>query len=92
MIRVIYTKNRMTLRGHAGYAPRGQDIVCAAVSALVYALVAALEEKGAVREVHMQPGQVSVAGAEGCEAEFRMIHCGLAQLAARYPQYVHLEE
>lgn len=92
MIRVVYTKNRLTLRGHAGYAPRGQDIVCAAVSALIYALVAALEEKGAVQEVQIRPGQVSVASTEGCEAEFRMIRCGLAQLAARYPQCVHIEE
>lgn len=92
MIRVVYTKNRVTLRGHAGYAPRGQDIVCAAVSALIYALVAALEEKGSVREVQIRPGQVSVAGTEDCAAEFRVIRCGLAQLAARYPQCVQVEE
>ncbi len=92
MIHVVYTKNRLTLRGHADFAPRGQDIVCAAVSALIYALVAALEEKDAVREVQIRPGQVSVAGTEGCTAEFRVVRCGLAQLAARYPQCVHLEE
>lgn len=92
MICAVYTKNRLTLHGHAGYAPRGQDIVCAAVSALLYALVAALEEKDAVREVQIRSGQVTVAGAEGSEAEFRMIRCGLAQLAARYPQCVRLEE
>ncbi|MCL2741937.1 MAG: ribosomal-processing cysteine protease Prp [Oscillospiraceae bacterium] len=30
------------IRGHAGYAPKGGDIVCAAVSALGYTLVNAL--------------------------------------------------
>jgi uncharacterized protein YsxB (DUF464 family) len=29
--------------GHAGYAPRGQDVVCAGVSALLYGFVAYLE-------------------------------------------------
>ena len=30
-------------KGHAGYAPRGQDVVCAGVSALLYGFVAYLE-------------------------------------------------
>ena len=29
--------------GHAGYAPRGQDVVCAGVSALLYGFIAYLE-------------------------------------------------
>ncbi len=33
----------LTAVGHAGYAPRGQDIVCAGVSALLYGFVAYLE-------------------------------------------------
>lgn len=32
------------IRGHANYAPLGQDIVCAAVSALWQTLIASLEE------------------------------------------------
>ena len=31
--------------GHAGYGPRGQDIICAGVSALLYGLKVYLEEK-----------------------------------------------
>lgn len=33
-----------SVRGHAGLAPRGRDIVCAAVSALTQAAVTGLEE------------------------------------------------
>lgn len=29
--------------GHAGYAPRGQDIVCAAVSGIVFGMINAVE-------------------------------------------------
>lgn len=39
MICAVFGENRMTLRGHADYAPRGEDIVCAAASALVFALI-----------------------------------------------------
>ena len=35
MICAVFGENRVTLRGHADYAPRGEDIVCAAASALV---------------------------------------------------------
>ena len=46
MIRVRFEENRLTVCGHAGYAARGEDIVCAAVSALVYALIGDLQERG----------------------------------------------
>ena len=49
MICAVFGENRMTLRGHADYAPRGEDIVCAAASALVFALIGALEEKEQLR-------------------------------------------
>ena len=36
MIRAVFDGTHVTVCGHAGHAPAGQDIVCAAVSALVY--------------------------------------------------------
>ena len=40
MINVVYDREipMLSVSGHAGYAPEGQDIVCAAVSALVQTL------------------------------------------------------
>ena len=91
MIRVVFTHDRVTLSGHAGFAPRGQDIVCAAASALVYALIGALEEQDNIRELVVRPGHVTVAAKEGGKAEFAMVRCGLGQLAARYPDCVQIE-
>ena len=58
MIRVQVTVGRdgLTLSavGHAGLAPRGQDVVCAGVSALLYGFVAYLE------------GLTPIATAEAC--------------------------
>ena len=42
MIEVHITQNSLTVKGHAGYAERGKDIVCAAVSALAQGLVHSL--------------------------------------------------
>lgn len=41
MIEVRYDRDNrsISVSGHAGYAPKGQDIVCAGVSSLVYILV-----------------------------------------------------
>jgi uncharacterized protein YsxB (DUF464 family) len=44
MIKITHEKGRITIEGHAGYAPAGQDIVCAAVSALVQTFIASVGE------------------------------------------------
>ena len=39
MIRVQFCSNSVTMEGHAGYGKKGSDIVCAAVSTLLYVQV-----------------------------------------------------
>ena len=90
MIRAVFGKNRLTVEGHAGYAPKGQDIVCAAVSALVYALIGTLEETENVAEVVLRPGYAAVEAKEKTAA-FDLLRCGLGQLAERYPDFVRVE-
>ena len=52
MIKIIYVADpeggKLTMRaeGHAGYAPAGQDIVCAAVSSVLYTLAGLLDANG----------------------------------------------
>ena len=36
MINIRYSKNSISLKGHANYAPKGQDIVCAGASAIFF--------------------------------------------------------
>ena len=91
MIRAVFGRDRVTVMGHAGYAPKGQDIVCAAVSALVYALIGDLQERGLVRELVIRPGYVTAAAKGPCREELELVRCGLAQLAAQYPQCVEVE-
>lgn len=44
MIHISITNDRVEIRGNSGYAPRGQDIVCAAISTLTETLLASLRE------------------------------------------------
>lgn len=46
----------LTAQGHAGYNPKGPDIVCAGISAICCALGGALEKLGQV-EVVQNPGE-----------------------------------
>lgn len=91
MIQVRFEKNRLTVCGHAGYAARGEDIVCAAVSALVYALIGDLQERGLVRELVIRPGYVMLCAEGACAAEFALVRCGLEQLQARYGEFASVE-
>lgn len=56
MIRITIFKDtdkyikRITVSGHAGYGNKGEDIVCAGVSALTYTMLNALESL-----VHIKP-------------------------------------
>ena len=87
MIQAAFDKNRLRVSGHAGYAPKGQDIVCAAVSALVYALIGTLEETENVAEVVLRPGYAAVE-AKKETATFDLVRCGIGQLAEKYPEFV----
>ena len=61
MIVVERKKDGISIRGHANYAPIGQDIVCSAVSVLVHNLIQSIEELTMDEfEYSMQPGEVDI--------------------------------
>ena len=87
---------RLEVYGHAGYAPAGQDIVCAGASMLMETLVymlAGCEEADccAYREPTGPRVSVKLTG-NICESDLAAIEFaknGLALLAERYPDHVH---
>lgn len=104
MIRVQYMPSvfRVTVSGHAGYAERGEDILCAAASMLLQTLGAAvqgLSARGFAEEVtvDLRHGQGEVCCVP--VAEFRCtvrtvmdsILLGFELLARDYGEYVCLE-
>lgn len=88
---------RLTLRirGHAGYAARGQDIVCAGVSMLAQTLALTLEDTpGADARTHTAAGALTLTCADTSETRslLRMCRIGFRALTERYGEWVQVEE
>lgn len=90
MIEVTAGRRHLTLRGHAGYAPAGEDIVCAAASALVYALAETLRETGRLAGAELRKGYAELEGRGECDREFELVYRGLRMLAETYPACVRI--
>lgn len=94
----------MKLEGHAGSAPGGQNLVCAAVSALAYTLAAAvlrLHTAAVLRNApscQLEEGLGEVAAVpqesfrEAVQMAFWTVQCGMAALAEHFPEQVTLCE
>ena len=86
--------------GHAGFAPKGQDIVCAGVSALSDALVRMIElyrpELNSIK-LNINEGWLSLAveslsgmTLKAMEAAFMMFYFGVKGIADEYPEHVRI--
>ena len=58
---------------------------------LLWQVVAGLRQEENLREVVIRPGYVTAAAKRPCREELELVRCGLAQLAAQYPQCVEVE-
>lgn len=92
MIEAAIGERVLLVRGHAGYDENGRDIVCAAVSALVYTLVGTLEDGGRLGSSVLRAGLAVVEGTGECGREFAMTGQGLRLLARQYPEYISVKE
>lgn len=95
MIVISMTDNIVKIRGHAGYAPRGQDIVCAGLTALTQTLVESLETlTGNEIKYDMSPGRVDIEIKDPDEdAQLLMdsFFVGAEMIADEFPEYVRVE-
>lgn len=86
----------LTVEGHAGYAEPGKDLVCAAVSILVYTLDQNLEDMGLGDPKNLlEEGKARIACKEQSEETTRIyntIWSGLRILEENYPEYVKCSE
>ncbi|SHM61824.1 hypothetical protein SAMN05660826_01474 [Caldanaerovirga acetigignens] len=90
----------LSLKGHAGYAEYGRDIVCAAVSALVETAVLGLENVAKIRIFPIKKeGYFHLVLPENEQEEklsrasviLETTVLGLKDIARSYPAYVKLE-
>ena len=85
--------------GHAGYAPAGEDIVCAAASVLITTCANALESVAGIRPDVSQkpvmiqvslPGGLSPTGEHDAQIILRTAEQGFRDIAAQYPSYLQI--
>lgn len=88
---------RLCVRGHAGQAPVGQDIVCAGVSALTVALAESAElrrKKCISLDIMVEKGNAHIFAVPRAEhapelmAVFDTAVCGLRHIERAYPEYL----
>lgn len=86
------------VKGHAGMAEKGQDIVCAAVSVLTQTVVLGLTQYlGLQPEVKRKSGYLSCLltqqeHREEVRAIFESMALGLKEIVGQYPDFVRMEE
>lgn len=96
---------RYTIKGHAGYAEAGEDIVCAAISILAHTTYASLIKVCDIAEEHIY---VSVRDTDGyfelsipefrdsdvlekSQIVFQVMEVGMKEILHSYPEYITLE-
>ena len=99
---IVYERRRgaivgFRIRGHAGFAAAGQDIVCAAASALVLSAVHGLRQYCAVRpKISDTASQFRMDLANGGNAQSQAVLettvSGLKAIAAAYPGYMRIRQ
>lgn len=101
MINIIIGKNVIEVTGHAGYAPVGQDIVCASVSTLFYTLaqnvrILNCEKKLKSHDIVLQEGysRIKAEALKNYENEvnllFEYIKIGLQLLEHSYSSFIQI--
>lgn len=96
-VRFFPAEFRMEISGHAGSGKPGEDLCCAAASALTFALANAardedsyhaqvlIDPENAAVRVQCEPEEPAL-----CEEMFRVILHGLVVLKMRYPGHVKI--
>lgn len=97
---VVASQDRMhefRVRGHAGYDDTGLDIVCAAVSILVYNTINSCEKFANVFLDVVDSGEEIVCRipngklSDGAKILLQSLVFGIEQLAEQYPEHVTLK-
>lgn len=101
MVTIDYDRKctRVTVKGHAGTAPAGEDLVCAAVSTLTYTLAVNIKQlhrwrKVAKPKIRLENGdaEISCVPAAACRSAvmdvFEAVCIGFALLEEKYPDVI----
>ena len=91
MIQISMRENALWAHGHSGYGPRGQDVICAAVSILMEATAAALERQDRLLLGYFGNGFCSLI-TDGDSEILEVARQGVLLLEQHYGDYVKVKD
>jgi len=101
MIRATYNRQetRLTVKGHAGSAPKGQDLICAAASILGFTAVACAEDNKDkyFPAITQHDGELRIECSPlksyitPCRRMLDTVFTGMELLESEYPDFVRTE-
>ena len=79
---------RLRIEGHSGYSAGGEDIVCASVSGIFYALCGYLLnfKMGSFKVNEVKSGLADIECDKSCESYLQLACLGLWQIGCEYPE------
>jgi len=95
MINVIYTKNSISIAGHACQAPKGQDIVCAGASAIFFGAALSWFKKGDMKmtvDCHNGLTLTLVNKSKANQEKIELMVKQLSQLSKNYKKYIKISK
>lgn len=96
VIEIFIKDDGITITGHSGYAPPGQDIICSAVSTLVQTLIYSIENLTIdAIEYSLQSGNAEIRFGNLSDAARLLVDsffAGISGVAEGNEQYVHIKE
>lgn len=94
MIAASIRMDGITIKGHAGYAEQGKDIVCAGVTALVQSLVKSIEDLTEDKiQYDISPGRADINFKNLSEAGKLLVDSfflGICSIAEEFPENVKI--
>ena len=99
MTEINFEEYKVTVKGHAGYAEPGQDIVCSAVSTLVQTLASTLKNMSHCLRGYseqLESGEAVIwcrpkeCSKKEVDAIYKTIKTGLKGVAKAYPDFVKI--
>lgn len=94
MIEVSVRKDKIKVSGHAGCAPPGQDVVCAAASTLTQTLIKSIRDLTRDKiKYSISPGRVDIEYGNLSEKSKTLVDSffiGASTIASEHPDYVRI--
>lgn len=88
MINIYIIANKVTIKGHSGYADSGKDIVCSGISTLFYAFYGYLAKRGCLKAWQANPGDSFITFNKEGKEGLLMFTEGVKMVADNFPEFV----